>query len=129
MSSANKKYILLIEDDVLLSRALQIKAQKEGVTIKPLLDGKEALEFIKDNAEPKPSLVLLDLMLPHVSGFEILETLRKTRDWEKIPVIVLSNLGQAMDIEKIKAMKVDAYLVKTDVKLEELIKRISGYLK
>jgi two-component system, OmpR family, alkaline phosphatase synthesis response regulator PhoP len=120
------KKILVAEDDHFLGNAYRLKLEKSGFEVKIARDGKEALEILNTfNAD----LILLDLMMPIVDGFAVLENLGKNDKFKKIPVIIASNLGQKEDIDR--GMKLGAvdYIVKSDLPLEELIKKINSYIK
>lgn len=119
-----KKTILVVEDDVFLVNAYQIKFQKEGIEVWVAADGKEALGFLEK--EP-PRVVLLDLMLPGINGFEVLAAIRQNERWKKTPVIVLSNLGQSEDVEKARALGIDDYIVKANSKIGEVTEKIKRY--
>jgi len=92
--------ILVIEDDKFLRELLERKLQEEGFTVSSANNGEEGLEKIK---EEKPELVLLDLILPGIDGFEILKKIRENPELSHIPIIVLSNLGQQEDIKRARA--------------------------
>lgn len=121
------KYVLIIEDDLLVQKAYQLKFAKAGVETKSVNDGNEAIKFIGENTEPA-SAALLDLMLPFVSGFEILETMRKNKIWQNVPVIILSNLSQEADIERAKNLGVKDYLIKADTRIDSVIEKTIKYL-
>lgn len=123
--SLNKKSVLIIEDDVFLVKAYQIKFRKEGIDAKVASDGKEAMALL--DKEP-PAVVLLDLMLPGISGFTVLEAIRKNEKWKKVPVLILSNLGQPQDIEHGKALGVADYIVKANVKINEIVDKVKKFL-
>lgn len=121
------KTVLIIEDDIYMVRAYAIKLEKEeGVKVDVANDGEVASEYVKKN---KPvDLVLLDLMLPKKSGFDVLKEMRENKLWNNVPVIILSNLGQQEDINKGKELKVDDYIIKADININEVIKKIKKYL-
>lgn len=120
-----KKTVLIIEDDVFLVKAYQIKFEKEGFNVLTATDGKEV--GIALEKEP-PHIVLLDLMLPGISGFDILETIKKNPKWKDVPVIILSNLGQAQDIERGKKLGAVDYFIKTNIKISEIVDVVRKYL-
>lgn len=122
--SAQKKNILVIEDDMFLVKAYQVKLEKEGFGVWVATDGKEAIEFLKKDP---PALVLLDLMLPYASGFDILNSIKKQDGWKQVPVIVLSNLGQDQDIERAKALGISEYLVKANTKISDIAAKVKSY--
>ncbi len=122
-SNSNKPTILLVEDDPFLSSILQLKLEKENFQVIRATDGEEALKFLIDQ-KLKPNLMLLDLILPKKNGFEVLETIRQDPLLEKLPVIIISNLGQPSDIERGKALGVIDYFVKARLSIDELIQKI-----
>jgi DNA-binding response OmpR family regulator len=120
---ANKPTILLIEDDPFLSSVLRLKLEKESFKVVRAADGEEALNLLTEQGI-KPDLVLLDLILPKKNGFEVLETIRQDPLLEKLPVIIISNLGQPSDIERGKALGIIDYFVKARLSIEELVDKI-----
>ena len=119
--------IVVVEDDVALRDIVTHKLSTNGFTVKEAEDGKTAIDLI---IETKPALVLLDLMLPEVDGFTVLETIRKNEDPKlaKTPIIILSNLWSNKDILKTKALNVQAYLVKAYFTTEEILKKVQEVL-
>ncbi|MGB9726723.1 MAG: response regulator [Minisyncoccia bacterium] len=121
----NKPLILLVEDDPFLSSVLQLKLEKENFQLIRAIDGEEALKFLITQGL-KPDLILLDLILPKKNGFEVLETIRQDPLMEKIPVIIISNLGQPSDIERGKSLGVIDYFVKARLSIDELINKVKS---
>lgn len=121
-SQRAKKLILIIEDDDFVVKAYQVKLEKEGFGVLTIMDGNEALSHIKKTAPA--DLVILDLMLPEISGFDILTEIRKSEKWKKTPVIVMSNLGQEQDIKRCQDLGISDYIIKSDVKISEVVERI-----
>ncbi|PIV31981.1 response regulator [Candidatus Wolfebacteria bacterium CG02_land_8_20_14_3_00_37_12] len=122
----NKKTILIVEDDFFVSRAYAIKFEKENLNVQSVTDGEAAIDYLKKNEAP--NLVLLDLMIPKKSGFEVLKEIKENEKWKNIPVIILSNLGQESDIKKGKEMGAAEYIIKADVDIEEIIKKSKKYM-
>ncbi|MBI4993356.1 response regulator [Candidatus Wolfebacteria bacterium] len=122
----NAKKVLIIEDDIYVIRAYTIKFQKENVSVESISDGDKALEYIEKN--PPTEVVILDLMIPKKSGFEVLTALKGNKNWKDVPVIILSNLGQDEDIEKGKKLGAVDYIVKASTNIEEVIARVKKYL-
>ena len=119
----NKPIILLVEDDPFLSSVLRMKLEKELFKVIRAADGDEALNFLTEQGV-KPDLILLDLILPKKNGFEVLETIRQDPLLEKLPVIIISNLGQPSDIERGKALGVIDYFIKARLSVEELVNKV-----
>jgi len=120
------KKILIIEDDKFLRELITQKLIKEGYETLEAVDGEEGIRKVK---EEKPDLVLLDLILPGIDGFEVLSKKREDPSLTQIPVIVLSNLGQKEDVERgLKLGAVD-YLIKAHFTPGEIIEKIKNALK
>jgi DNA-binding response OmpR family regulator len=120
------KKILIVEDDKFLRELISMKLQKEGYTIIEAVDGEEGEKKIK---EEKPDLVLLDLILPGIDGFEVLSRIKEDPTVSSIPVIILSNLGQKEEIEKGLKLGAIDFLVKAHFTPGEIIEKIKNILK
>lgn len=118
--------ILFIEDDDFLRSLVVTKLQKDGFTIATMSDGRGAMEKIE--AE-QPDVVLLDLMLPTISGFEVLEQIRASVDWKTLKVVIFSNLGGEEDIKKGQELGADEFLIKANFTLDELSEKIKAILE
>ena len=121
-----KKTILIIEDDKFLRELMAKKLVKEGFTIEEAVDGEEGIRKIK---EVKPGLVLLDLILPGIDGFEVLSRIKQDSAVSNIPVIILSNLGQKDDVDRGMEMGAADYLIKAHFTPGEIIEKVKGILK
>ncbi len=120
------KKILIVEDDKFLRELITQKLIKEGYETSEAVDGEEGLQKFR---EKKPDLVLLDLILPGIDGFEVLSKIGEDESLSKIPVIILSNLGQRDDIERgLKLGAVD-YLIKANFHPGEIIAKVKAVLK
>ncbi len=115
------KKILIAEDDQFLANAYRIKFEKANLEVRVCSDGEEALEVIKTFA---PDLILLDLMMPKVDGFAVLENIKSNENTKNIKVIVASNLGQNEDVEKAKNLGADGYVVKSDMSISDILKLV-----
>ncbi len=126
MSIAGKK-ILIIEDDEHIARVYAIKLGKEGVTLFTARDGEDGLGKIQSEI---PDIVLLDLMLPIKDGFWVLEEKAKlSASIKKIPVIVLSNLGQAEDINHARSLGAVDYIIKAGTSIQAVVDLVKEHLK
>ena len=121
-----KKTILIIEDEKTLSFILAQQLAEEGFEVLEAIDGEEGIKKIK---EEKPDLILLDLILPGIDGFEVLSKMREDPALAQIPVIILSNLGQKDDVEKGLKMGAVDYLIKAHFTPGEIIEKIKVVLK
>lgn len=116
-----KKTILLIEDEANLQKLLGEQLEEQNFTVLRALNGEIG---IKKALEHRPNLILLDLILPKKNGFEVLRDLKANQATKDIPVIILTNLENASEIQKALALGATTYLVKTNYQLEEIIKKI-----
>jgi len=121
-----KKTILVIEDDKFLRELISRKLTGEGFDVLEAVDGEEGIKKIK---EGKPDLVLLDLILPSIDGFEVLTRVREDPEVSSIPVIILSNLGQREEVEKGLKLGAIDYLIKAHFTPGEIIEKIKNVLK
>jgi DNA-binding response OmpR family regulator len=120
------KTILIVEDDKFLRELIAQKLIKEDFEVSEAVDGEEGIKKIK---EEKPDLILLDLILPGIDGFEVLSRMKKESTLASIPVIILSNLGQKDDVEKGLKMGAVDYLIKAHFTPGEIIDKIKAALK
>jgi len=123
----SQKTILIAEDDDFLAKAYQIKLTNLGYKVVIFGNGEEVLSYLKEN--PPPNLIILDLIMPQKDGFETLAELKKEERFKKIPVIIVSNLGQEEDIKKAKDLGALDFLVKSSFSLSEIAQKIEGFLK
>jgi len=115
------KKIMIVEDDHFLSSLMKARLEKEGFEVVQAFDGEEAIETLK---KVVPSLVILDLIMPKVTGFEVLQMLSITPQLDKIPVVIVSNLAQDSDIEKARQLGAREYFIKVKVSIDDLIGKI-----
>jgi DNA-binding response OmpR family regulator len=120
------KNILIVEDDKMLRELISKKLEKENYNISVAIDGEEGLKKIK---EERPDLILLDLILPGIDGFEVLERIKQDPEINKIPVVILSNLGQKEEIEKGLKLGATDYLIKAHFTLGEIVEKVKTILK
>lgn len=119
------KKILLIEDDKFLRELMSKKLITLGYDVVSAADGESGLVMIK---ETKPDVVLLDLILPGINGFEVLEKAKQDPETVNIPVVILSNLGQGEDIEKGLALGAKDFLVKAHFTPQEIVNKLKSIL-
>ncbi len=119
------KTILIVEDDKFLRELIVRKLVQEDFKVSEAVDGEEGIKKIK---EEKPDLVLLDLILPGIDGFEVLARMKEASSLSSIPVIILSNLGQKDDVEKGLKMGAIDYLIKAHFTPGEIIEKVKAAL-
>jgi DNA-binding response OmpR family regulator len=117
--------VLLAEDDRFLRRAAEARLRRHGLEVLTAADGEEALRIAR--AEPL-DLVLLDVVMPKLQGFEVLKALKQDDATARIPVIVLSNLGQPRDVAHAMALGAVAFLIKAHLSLQDLVDRVDAAL-
>ncbi len=122
---SDTKKILLVEDDDGLANVYQQRLEAEGFSVKRVPNGEDALAVA---IEFKPDLVLLDVMMPKVSGFDVLDILRNTPETANIKVIMLTALSQDTDKEKAQKLGADDYLVKSQVVIADVVERVKHHL-
>lgn len=119
------KKILLVEDDDGLANVYTTRLQAENFDTRRVPNGEEALAAA---IEYKPDLILLDVMMPKVSGFDVLDILRNTPETANVRVIMLTALSQDADRERAESLGVDDYLVKSQVVIADVVERIKHHL-
>ena len=122
IGEVKKKQILLVEDDKFLREIAGTKLEEEGFSIKSAQNGDEAFAILANGLIP--DVVILDLILPGMSGFEVLEKLKSDNKYAELPVLILSNLGQEEDIERAKKLGATDYMVKAHFSFAEIIKKV-----
>jgi DNA-binding response OmpR family regulator len=118
--------ILLIEDDPFILKMYETKFRLEKLETKIAENGQKGLDLLEDF---DPDIILLDLMMPEKDGFEVLRELRTNPKWQKLPVIVLSNISQELDIEKARELGATDYFVKTSLTPAQVVDKIKEVLK
>lgn len=120
-----KKKLLLVEDDVALSAVYKSRMELEGFLVHEVNNGEDALSAA---IEFKPDLILLDAMMPKISGFDVLDILRNTPETSNIRIIMLTALSQPKDKERAESLGVDDYLVKSQVVIGDVVERVKHHL-
>lgn len=124
--SNGAKKILFIEDESLLQKTVSVALEQEGFEIISALDGEIGLRLAK---EKNPDLVLLDLILPKMDGFEVLKALKSNPEYSHIPVVVLTNLESNIDVEHALSLGAKSYLIKANYALPQIIEKIKEFLR
>ncbi len=120
-----KKKILLVEDDVALASVYKSRLELEGFLTREVNNGEQALQAA---LEFKPDLILLDAMMPKISGFDVLDILRNTPETSGIRVIMLTALSQPKDKQRAEELGVNDYLVKSQVVIGDVVERVKYHL-
>lgn len=119
-----EKKILIAEDDAPLRRAFELKFKNLGYNVELAENGSECVDKFKKG---KFDVVLTDLIMPEMNGFEVLEAIKKIND--KVSVIVVSNLSQPEDEEKAKKLGAEAFFIKSNVPIAEIVKHVENLIK
>ena len=121
----SKKRILLVEDDDALASVYRARLELEGFDIREVANGEDALSA---TLEYKPDLILLDAMMPKISGFDVLDILRNTPETANVRIIMLTALSQLKDKERAEGLGVDDYMVKSQVVIGDVVARVKHHL-
>jgi len=116
-----KKKILLVEDEEIIRNLLKKKLKQEGYEVKIAIDGEDGLKAMRNE---KPNLVLLDIIMPKLSGFEVMEEIQKNEELKMIPVIIISNSGQPVELDKAKKLGAKDWLIKTEFDPQEVVAKV-----
>ncbi len=115
------KKILLVEDEEIMINLLQKKLTQEGYDVTVAVNGEEGLEKMK---EQKPDVVLLDIIMPKKGGFEVMEEMNKDPALKEVPVIIISNSGQPVELDKAKELGAKDWLIKTEFDPQEVLDKV-----
>lgn len=118
--------LIIVEDEVSLASILKNKFEDNGFVVSIASDGDEAFPLIKNT---KPDIILLDLILPGKSGFDVLKEVKSDKDTMMIPVIILSNLGEPETIDRGMSLGATDYFVKTQHPINDIIEKVKEYLR
>lgn len=126
MENQDKKKILIVEDDRSLQNALVEMISQEGYETISAFDGEEGFQKLSQN---KPDLILLDIILPKMNGYEFLEQIKKDEDKKDIPVLILTNLEEADNVQKALDLGATTFMIKSDFSLKDILEKIKENIK
>ncbi len=124
VNTNSKPKILLVEDDQFIVDMYQVKF-KSDFEVEVAVDGKEGLQMLRDK---KPDLLLLDIILPKMDGFELLEEMKKDEDLQDIPVLLLTNLGQKSNVKRGLRLGALDYIIKAHYTPAEVVEKVKEVL-
>ena len=128
-NNQNNKTIILVEDDQIILRMYSKKFAKEGFKVIQAADGEAGWQAIQGTS-PKPDVALLDIMLPKMNGFELLEKIKASDTLKEMPVILLTNLGSGpIDKEKGRKLGAALYLIKSELTPAQVVEQVKGVIK
>ncbi len=117
------KKIVFIEDEPALQKSLTMALKANGFSVFSAFDGETGMNLIK---ETSPDLILLDLILPKKDGFQILEEIKSDKETKDIPVVVLTNLEDASNVEKVIELGATNYLIKANYTADEIAQKVKS---
>ncbi len=120
------KKILIIEDEEILLDLLQKRLSQEGYDVFVARNGVEGLEIMKKN---KPDLILLDIIMPIMGGFEMMEEKIKDKDIKDIPIIIISNSGQPVELDRAQRLGAKDWLIKTEFDPQEVLNKVKKQIE
>lgn len=115
------KKVLLLEDEEIIIELLERKLKQQGYEISVARNGEQGLAMMK---KEKPDVVLLDIIMPKMGGFEVMEEMNKQEQLKNIPVIIISNSGQPVELDRAKELGVKDWLIKTEFDPQEVIDKV-----
>jgi len=118
--------ILIVEDDKFVRELISHKLTEEKFEVSSAKDGEEGVAKVESE---KPDLVLLDLILPGIDGFEVISRIRKNPDIESMPIVILSNLGEKNDVDRGIKLGANDYMIKAHFTPKEIVEKVRGILK
>ena len=121
-----KKFVLVVEDDAYYSKIYKEKIAKEGFDVATAADGAEGLEIVKKRI---PDLVILDILMPKMDGFDFLQKIRQNKKLKNLKVLVMTNLDQKADVSKAFELGAKHYFVKSDISIDELMNKVKEGVK
>jgi DNA-binding response OmpR family regulator len=125
MAQERKNRILIVEDDSYISDMYRIKLESEGFEVEIAADGQAGLDLVLAN---HPDLMLLDIVMPKMDGFAVLQKIRKNSDFKDMPVVMLTNLGQKESVEKGLSLGANGYIIKAHFTPSEVVNKIKEFL-
>ncbi len=121
-----KKTIMIAEDDAFIGDIYEVKLKAEGYDVVLASNGRDAIEKLE--AGVKPDILLLDIVMPYMDGFDVLEALGKRDEWKKIPVVLLTNLSQKDDVDRGMALGAKDFLIKSHFTPAEVLSKVKKYI-
>jgi CheY-like chemotaxis protein len=128
MDQANKKKIMIVEDDSFVMDIYQTKLSQSGFDVMLAVNGLEAIKKLEKETN-LPDLILLDIIMPYMDGLEVLKKIKENDKFKNIPIILLTNLSQKEEIEQGLKLGASDYLIKSHFTPSEVLDKVSNYIK
>jgi CheY-like chemotaxis protein len=122
----NKKIIMIAEDDAFIGDIYEVKLKDAGYNVILANNGRDAIEKLEGGV--KPNILLLDIVMPYMDGFDVLEALNKREEWKSIPVVLLTNLSQKDDVDRGMSLGAKDFLIKSHFTPTEVLNKIQKYI-
>lgn len=122
----NKKTIMIAEDDAFIGDIYEVKLKDAGYDVVLATNGREVIEKLEKGG--KPNLLLLDIVMPYMDGFDVLEALNEKEEWKEIPVILLTNLSQKDDVTRGMSLGAKDYLIKSHFTPTEVLSKVEKFI-
>jgi two-component system, chemotaxis family, chemotaxis protein CheY len=119
------KRILIIEDEIILRNLLEKKFKQEGYEVTVAVDGEDGIEKMREN---KPDLIVLDIIMPRLDGFGVMEKMKEDDNLKDIYIMIVSNSGQPVELDRARRLGARDWLIKTDFDPQEVISKVSKIL-
>lgn len=124
--ASNKGTIMVAEDDMFISDIYDVKLTSAGYNVIIANNGRDAVEKLKSGV--RPHLLLLDIVMPYMDGFDVLEAISQNQEWQRIPVVLLTNLSQKEDIDRAMENGAKDYLIKSHFTPSEVLSKVEKYI-
>jgi len=121
--------IIVAEDEPILSGLIKTQLESAGYAVRVAMNGKEVMAMLEDTAKPKPDIILSDLLMPEMTGYELLEKLQSDERFKKIPCLVLSNSGQIDDLNRAFKLGANDVLIKANFNPDQLTGKVAALLQ
>lgn len=121
-----KKTIMIAEDDAFIGDIYEVKLKDAGYDVILASNGRDVIEKLESGVEPH--IMLLDIVMPYMDGFDVLEALKNREEWKKIPVVLLTNLSQKEDVDKGMSLGAKDYLIKSHFTPTEVLAKVEKYM-
>lgn len=122
----DKKTIMIVEDDAFIGDIYEVKLKDAGYNVILASNGRDAIEKLEGGT--KPNILLLDIVMPYMDGFDVLEALGKRDEWKKLPVVLLTNLSQKDDVDRGMALGAKDFLIKSHFTPTEVLAKVQKYI-
>lgn len=121
-----RRTIMVAEDDVFISDIYDVKLKDAGYDVIMANNGREAIEKLEAGA--RPDLILLDIVMPYMDGFDVLEAINRREEWKDIPIVLLTNLSQKEDVDRGMQLGAKDFLIKSHFTPTEVLAKVQKYI-